>query len=455
MLGACGMQKCHQEALKRNRVSLAKQLVLKELLEHLIEKDVITTEMVEIIQAKDGNFSQNVEFLNLLPKRGPKAFLFFCEALRETKQQHLEDMLLSTIPSQSNGTARLNHEESLLFPVPESGIVQKRQRLHHESMEHSLDNGDGPHYPQVKPCTPEFYHAHQHLAYRLISRPRGLALILSNVHFSGEKDLEFRSGGDVDHAALQKLFEYLGYQVFVRHDQTAQEMQEELEKFSKNPAHREVDSCIVSLLSHGIEGGIYGVDGKLLQLPEIFRLFDNANCPRLQNKPKMFFIQACRGASSANLHGSLQKSQESEPGLHVACFSCNEYETDRGVDQIDGSERADSPGCEESDAKMQENSKLRLPTCSDMICGYACLRGTAAMRNTKRGSWYVEALTSVFAEDSRNTHVADMLVKVNRLIKRREGYAPGTEFHRCKEMSEYCSTLCRDLYLFPGFYPGN
>lgn len=59
-------------------------------------------------------------------------------------------------------------------------------------------------------------------AYRLISRPRGLALILSNVHFSGEKDLEFRSGGDVDHAALQKLFEYLGYQVFVRHDQTAQ-----------------------------------------------------------------------------------------------------------------------------------------------------------------------------------------------------------------------------------------
>lgn len=80
--------------------------------------------------------------------------------------------------------------------------------------------------------------------------------------------------------------------------------------------------------------------------------------------------------------------------------------------------------------------------------------GTVAMRNTKRGSWYVEALTSVFAEDSRHTHVADMLVKVNRQIKQREGYAPDTEFHRCKEMSEYCSTLCRDLYLFPGYLPG-
>ena len=50
MLIACGMQRCHQEALKKNRVMLAKQLVLKELMEHMIEKDIITTEMMEMIQ---------------------------------------------------------------------------------------------------------------------------------------------------------------------------------------------------------------------------------------------------------------------------------------------------------------------------------------------------------------------------------------------------------------------
>lgn len=59
-------------------------------------------------------------------------------------------------------------------------------------------------------------------AYKLISRPRGLALIFSNVHFSRAKDLEVRSGGDVDRAALEMLFKHLGYRVFVRHDQTAQ-----------------------------------------------------------------------------------------------------------------------------------------------------------------------------------------------------------------------------------------
>ncbi|KAG3277314.1 caspase-2 isoform X2 [Ictidomys tridecemlineatus] len=375
-----GMHPDHQETLKKNRVVLAKQLLLSELLEHLLEKDIITLEMRELIQAKVGSFSQNVELLNLLPKRGPQAFDAFCAALRETKQGHLEDLLLTTLSGLQHVLPPLScdYDMNLPFPVCESCTPHKQLRLSSDTMEHSLDNGDGPPCLQVKPCTPEFYQTHCQLAYRLQSRPRGLALVLSNVLFTGEKELEFRSGGDVDHSTLVTLFKHLGYNVHVLHDQTAQEMQEKLQNFAQLPAHRVTDSCIVALLSHGVEGSIYGVDGKLLQLQEVFRLFDNANCPSLQNKPKMFFIQACRGD-----------------------------ETDRGVDQQDGKK----PGCEESDAGKEEMLRMRLPTRSDMICGYACLKGTAAMRNTKRGSWYIEALAQVFSERACDMHVADMLVK--------------------------------------------
>ncbi|KAM9078251.1 caspase-2 isoform 2-T2 [Megaptera novaeangliae] len=367
ILGVYGMHPDHQEALKKNRVVLAKQLLLSELLEHLLEKDIITLEMREHIQAKVCSFSQNVELLNLLPKRGPQAFDAFCVALRETKQGHLEDLLLTTLAGLQHILPPLScdYNLSLPFPVCESCPRRKQRRLSPDTMEHSLDHGDGPPGLQVKSCTPEFYQTHYQL-----------------------------------------------------------EMQEKLQNFAQLPAHRVTDSCIVALLSHGVEGGVYGVDGTLLQLQEVFRLFDNANCPSLQNKPKMFFIQACRGD-----------------------------ETDRGVDQQDGKNHERSPECEESDASKEEGLKMRLPTRSDMICGYACLRGTAAMRNTKRGSWYVEALAQVFSERACDKHVADMLVEVNALIKEREGYAPGTEFHRCKEMSEYCSTLCRHLYLFPGHPP--
>lgn len=59
------------------------------------------------IQAKSGSFDRNVEFLNLLPKRGPNAFSAFCEALRETQQQHLEAMILKTMSNPSHEIARV------------------------------------------------------------------------------------------------------------------------------------------------------------------------------------------------------------------------------------------------------------------------------------------------------------------------------------------------------------
>lgn len=49
-------------------------------------------------------------------------------------------------------------------------------------------------------------------------------------------------------------------------------MQEKLQNFAQLPAHRVTDSCIVALLSHGVEGGVYGVDGRLLQVRVILWL---------------------------------------------------------------------------------------------------------------------------------------------------------------------------------------
>ncbi|XP_069506404.1 caspase-2 [Ambystoma mexicanum] len=425
MLG--GMQKVHEEVLKKNRLPLAKQLELTELLEFLVAEDIITYVMREAIEAKKGSFQQNIELLTLLPKRGPRAFEAFCNALHETKQEHLETLLQVAIDNQvEKGTRRSSDCTTCpRLSVQETQPSAKKMCWRAPSIERSLDDGDGPQGTFLKPCSLDFYHTHRHSAYRMLSRPRGYALVISNVVFSGIGDLELRSGGNVDQAALDRLFSAMDFNVKLLENKTAEEMKFELQSFARLRDHQRSDASIVALLSHGVEGAVYGSDGSLLQLNEVFRLFDNANCPVLQNKPKMFFFQACRGDV-----------------------------TDPGVDQQDGKERSDSPGCEETDAGKEESVRVRLPTRSDMICGYACLKGTAALRNTKRGSWYIEALTSVFAEEARHMHVADMLVKVNGMIKEREGYAPGTEFHRCKEMSEYSSTLCKDLYLFPAL-PAN
>ena len=74
-----------------------------------------------------------------------------------------------------------------------------------------------------------------------------------------------------------------------------QEMLLKLKEFAQLGDHYSLDSCAVVLLTHGLEGQIYGVDAKLVNLSEVFGFFDGDICPSLKGKPKFFLVQACRG----------------------------------------------------------------------------------------------------------------------------------------------------------------
>ncbi|CAF97856.1 unnamed protein product, partial [Tetraodon nigroviridis] len=397
----CGMVERDAQALKKQSAVLFKQLVVDELLIQFLQADdILTDSMAESILAEQTSHKRCWKLLHLLPKRGPKAFSSFCSALRETDQKHLCDLLARTSQENGNGT----HLETCVdssVPLPTQEAVPAKRARTQESMEISLD-ADSPINTPVCPCTPDFYHSHSQQSYKMTSSPRGLALVISNVRFSpfAAPDLDPRQGGEVDDEVLRKVFTELDYLVTVQRDLTAQGIKTCIENFSRRPEHQSVDSCVVCLLSHGVEGAVYGVDGKLLQLDWVFTAFDNAHCPLLQNKPKMFFIQACRGD-----------------------------EMDCGVEQIDGPSRTGSPSCEQRDAGREGERdadarqrgdacrpRIKLPQRSDMI-----------LRSPRS--------------------------KVNSRIKEREGHAPGTAHHRCKEMSEYTSSLCKDLFLFPKYQP--
>ncbi|XP_068426788.1 caspase-2 isoform X2 [Clinocottus analis] len=505
----CGMLKRDILALRKRTAILCKQLVVDELLIQCLRADDILTEsMAEDIMAQPTTHKRSFRLTLLLPKRGPRAFSSFCSALQETDQQHLYELLTQSPEKDGKETPAELEEEPVIqteknrktssvdredesegsstsscpvhpritvytqshhsddwsqsgrktgrqgtkkrgrakqtdrfvdspLPLPTQEVIAaKRARTHAESMEFSLD-ADSPINTPVLPCTPDFYLSHCQQSYRMNSSPRGFALVISNVTFDlcAAPDLDPRKGGEVDDEVLRKVFTELDYLVTVHRDLTAQGMRTCIENFCRRPDQQTMDSCVVCLLSHGVEGAIYGTDGQLLQLDWVFESFDNAHCPLLQNKPKMFFIQACRGE-----------------------------EMDCGVEQIDGPARTCSPSCEQRDAGREgqgdANSRqradmgrprIKLPQRSDMICGFASLKGTAAMRNTKRGSWFIQELNATLRLRARDTHLADIMVQINGHIKEREGYAPGTAHHRCKEMSEFTSSLCKDLYLFPKY----
>ncbi|XP_035018577.1 caspase-2 isoform X4 [Hippoglossus stenolepis] len=434
----CGMLERDRRTLQRRSAVLCKQLVVDEMLVQLLQADDILTEnMAEDIMAKKTSVQRSWQLLLLLPKRGPRAFSLFCAALQETEQQHLCELLTQSPEKDGKETHKERLSDSS-FPHPTQEVIAAKRARTHESMEFSLD-ADSPINTPVLPCTPDFYLSRCQQSYRMSSSPRGFALVISNVTFDpcAAAELDTRKGGEVDDEVLRKVFTELDYMVTVHRDLTAQDMRSCIVNFCQRPDHRTVDSCVVCVLSHGVEGAVYGTDGQLLQLDWMFEAFDNSHCPLLQNKPKMFFVQACRGD-----------------------------EMDCGVEQIDGPTRTYSPSCEQRDAGREGQGdaasrqrgdmgrpRIKLPQRSDMICGFASLKGTAAMRNTKRGSWFIQEINATLRLHARDTHLADILVQVNGRIKEREGYAPGTAHHRCKEMSEFTSSLCKDLYLFPKYQP--
>ncbi|XP_013419501.2 caspase-2-like [Lingula anatina] len=139
--------------------------------------------------------------------------------------------------------------------------------------------------------------------YKNNSEPRGRALIINNKTFSVDW-LPKRDGTEVDVDALRKLFSYLHYETDVVNDLTANEMKEEIEQESRRDYHKNYDSFILFLLSHGTKGAVYGTDGYQLPYKYIKTILNNKNCPGLRGKPKMIFIQACQGSKLWDIKGS-------------------------------------------------------------------------------------------------------------------------------------------------------
>ena len=73
---------------------------------------------------------------------------------------------------------------------------------------------------------------------------------------------------------------------------------------------RDVDSCMIAILSHGWKGNvIFGTDGCLdhqyrpetgtfITTDDLRQFFSSFTCSAMEGKPKLFIIQACRGGKS-------------------------------------------------------------------------------------------------------------------------------------------------------------
>eukprot|EP00795_Rhopilema_esculentum_P010352 gene10352-19053_t len=220
--------------------------------------------------------------------------------------------------------------------------------------------------------------------YKMSSSPKGICLIINNVDFgesrkSTDTGLSDRDGSDVDESNLNLIFTWLGFEVKIYKNKKALEMWKISSDCSKLD-HSQYDCFVTCVLSHGGKNlrtrkeEIFGVDGKGFPIDDMIQLFDADSCRSLIDKPKLFFLQCCRGANE-------------DKGMPV-------------------------PGEVFSDG-IDDQQTATFPMLSDIFIGYATPSGFKSWRNTTEGSWYISKLCEVFSKLAKKNDLMTMITKVN------------------------------------------
>lgn len=237
--------------------------------------------------------------------------------------------------------------------------------------------------------------------YRMNHAKRGYALIINNKIFDQKLDMGIREGTDRDAASLESSLIKLGFEIKLFHNMTAASMREILLKFSKvDHSNRDCFMCV--MMSHGENGLIFGTDQEV-EIDQLIHPFKYN--PTLAGKPKLFFIQACRGTT-------LMEGIDSNP------------------------------------FDIQYCSKI--PVEADFLIGYSTIAGYYSWRNSANGSWFIQSLCNVLNENGRNLEIMQLLTAVNRKVAYYfESNTNEPHMHGKKQIPCIVSMLTKELYFKP------
>ena len=131
--------------------------------------------------------------------------------------------------------------------------------------------------------------------YKIRDQHRGFCLIINNLKFAN--DSVCRNGAEKDEAILVDLFgRELSFNVKVKRNLNRNDIIKAAEEYGQKD-HSQFDAFVFIIMTHGNhQDSIFGVDGRKARVEDIMTEFNGATCPSLRGKPKLFFIQACRGS---------------------------------------------------------------------------------------------------------------------------------------------------------------
>lgn len=221
--------------------------------------------------------------------------------------------------------------------------------------------------------------------YPFTHNPHGQCVVINNEDFIQSNR---RGGSHEDERALKETFTALGFEVEIYKNLESAEMKGMLKEKGRRNFQNE-DALVVCVLSHGLEGCVFGTDDVEVSLQDLTRPFTSLNAPSLAGKPKMFFIQACQGTDYQR--GSLP--------------------------YIPKPEEVPEQGHLEEDAGPVPGQTV--PWGADFLLGMATVPECKSFRSTKTGSIYIQELCkqlNISAQSSARDDLLTVLTRVNGVV---------------------------------------
>ncbi|XP_076076070.1 caspase-3-like [Mytilus galloprovincialis] len=206
-------------------------------------------------------------------------------------------------------------------------------------------------------------------SYPMNKQKRGCAIIFNVENVGGR----IRNGTDIDVTRLKKCFNLLGFDVLVKQNPTREEIYYTMAQYASYN-HNNEDCFVCVILSHGRDGHIKSTLNEEVSLQAVM---DHVkNCRTLLGKPKLFFVQACRGNS-----------------------------TDHGITT-------------DAEGDMNNAHIYKLSTHTDVLVSYATVQDYVAYRNGRNGSIYIMILSELLCREGFTTKLTEILSKVTDMTSK-------------------------------------
>ena len=291
-------------------------------------------------------------------------------------------------------------------------IQNKKYKIEHSSTDTAVihqTNSDDEEPSSVLPVIIKSSVAKDNLYYNMSFKHRPHCVIFNHSKF----DLglgDDRKGTEVDVAAIKKTFTGLGFNVVVHEDSIFSKINDEIYNLTQEDYTDHSCICIF-VLTHGDANGNIRARNLSYPLTYIWKPFTADRCQTLGGKPKLFFIQACRGT-------------EYDPGVTV--LPCSQTETD------------------------SSSTSYKLPAHADFLIGYSTVDDHVSWRSSTKGSWYIQTLCDVIDKHRTTNDLVKMLTITSRIVATSHVSSHDNPWiSNMVQMPSYTSTLTRDIYFKP------